>query len=364
MLCILVLVPATIAASYYFVFTLLGLKSPSQLPLTHEIHHRIVVLIPAHNEAENIRATLWNLQQNDYPTQAWAICVIADHCSDRTAEIAGECGVRVLIRQDSIQLGKGHALQFGLNEVLKSACDAVLILDADCTTSPSLLARCNDTLIAGAEAAQTPLISRNVDSSVGGYVAAIGSEIDRAVAVGLSRTLGNVPLRGTGMLFHRQLFARLPWNAGGPTEDAEYAARLASERVRVHLIRDAAVYCESPTSEQALLAQRRRWRAAMQVPGTLFIARAIQSKPVVLAQLLVASAIILALSSFTEISNLYATWCLVILGMTSFVYCRAMVRIGIRKHIKNLLLAPQLVARLAWLSLGAWFGQPAKWEQP
>ncbi len=363
MLCILVLVPATIAASYYFVFTLLGLKSRSQLPPTHEIHRRIVVLIPAHNEAEGIRTTLRSLQQNDYPNQAWTICVIADHCTDRTAEIAKECGARVMVRLDSSLRGKGHALQFGLNEVLKSACDAVLILDADCTTSPNLLARCNDALVAGAEAAQSPLISHNVDSSVGGYVAEIGSEIDRVMAMGLSRTPGSVPLRGTGMLFSRQILERVSWSVGGPTEDAEYAARLTSERVQVHLVRDAAVYCESPKNEQALLAQRRRWRAAMQVSNASFFTRALLSKPVVLVQLFMASVIIFTLSSFFVISNIYVVWSLVILGMTCFVYCRALLKIGMRTHVKNLILAPQLVARLAWLSLGAWFGQPVKWER-
>src|SRR5262245_48980553 len=57
------------------------------LPLT-----RFMIVIPAHNEAGVIRATVSRLLAIDYPAHLFSVHIIADHCSDNTAEAARQAG--------------------------------------------------------------------------------------------------------------------------------------------------------------------------------------------------------------------------------------------------------------------------------
>src|ERR1700688_4170799 len=59
---------------------------------------RVDVLIPAHNEAEGISATLQSIVPQLKPfDRLW---VVADNCSDATAAVAQSHGARVLQRRD------------------------------------------------------------------------------------------------------------------------------------------------------------------------------------------------------------------------------------------------------------------------
>src|SRR6184192_3280942 len=59
---------------------------------------RVAVLIPAHDEAMVIGATLRTLMPTVPP--GGRVLVVADNCSDSTASIARECGADVLERHD------------------------------------------------------------------------------------------------------------------------------------------------------------------------------------------------------------------------------------------------------------------------
>src|SRR5690242_20568119 len=54
------------------------------------------ILVPAHNEELLIGKTLSSLATLEYPTDRYAVHVIADNCTDRTAEIAQAAGAKVL----------------------------------------------------------------------------------------------------------------------------------------------------------------------------------------------------------------------------------------------------------------------------
>ncbi|MEO2091247.1 MAG: glycosyltransferase family 2 protein, partial [Gemmataceae bacterium] len=179
--------------------------------------HHIAVLIPAHDEEVGLPRTLRSVRSSDYPPELLHIVVIADNCTDRTAQGAAEAGVDVLVRTDPERRGKGYALAFGLERV---RADAVLILDADCELMPGVLRACDRLLRDGAEAGQARVVSRNADDGPAGFLAAVGAEVDHAVAVGRHRLTGTTSLRGTGILFRRSLLELLPWTATGLAEDA------------------------------------------------------------------------------------------------------------------------------------------------
>ena len=69
-------------------------------PLSSETNCRFIIIIPAHDEEQLLPKTLDNLACLDYPRSLYTIHVIADNCSDRTAEVAGSRGAVVHVRND------------------------------------------------------------------------------------------------------------------------------------------------------------------------------------------------------------------------------------------------------------------------
>lgn len=99
----------------------------------------LTVLVPAHNEAVGIRATLESLlAQSHRPDR---VIVVADNCTDDTVEIAREVGVEVMITVHN-QHKKAGALNQVLAKVLptQGENDLVMVMDADTSLDAGFLA--------------------------------------------------------------------------------------------------------------------------------------------------------------------------------------------------------------------------------
>ena len=81
---------------YQIVIGLFGFKKSTKDYADHDPSSRFLVLIPAHNEERVIRDIIHNLESMDYPRQLYDFYVIADNCTDRTAEVARRAGARVI----------------------------------------------------------------------------------------------------------------------------------------------------------------------------------------------------------------------------------------------------------------------------
>lgn len=309
--------------------------------------HAFAILIPAHNEEGSLPATLLSLGALTYPAARVRVWVVADNCTDSTASVAWAFGATCVARYDRTRRGKGFAVAFGLERVLRDSPDVVLVLDADCELNPTALHALDAVFAAGADAAQCAVRSRNADAGPTGYVAAVGAALDDSVAAGRDRLGGSVPLRGTGMAFRRSVLEFIPWTAFGLAEDAEYAAKLHSSGVRVRHCDGAVVSCDSPGNWRDLGQQRRRWRAA----GVL------SSKPLGLTLISTAAAFGFACG--------FAWWAASLLVLTTAVYALAVARVGVTSHRLGLLLrSPAIVARLAWVaSAGRLKRTPRSWDR-
>lgn len=98
----------------------------------------VTVLIPAHNEAARLPATLKSLAAQSAPPDR--IIVVADNCTDATVEIARAAGVDVVESADNVDKKAG-----ALNQVLRWLVpeqgdnDLVMIMDADTTLDQGFL---------------------------------------------------------------------------------------------------------------------------------------------------------------------------------------------------------------------------------
>jgi cellulose synthase/poly-beta-1,6-N-acetylglucosamine synthase-like glycosyltransferase len=343
-LAILLLSSAGFAAGYYLLLTLAGLRlrpAPAADP------PMVTVLIPAHDEEAGLPATLASVRASDYPPGRLRVLVVADNCTDDTAEVARRHGAEVVERFDPMRRGKGFALAAGLPHATG---DAVLILDADCQLAPDAVRRLANEL-ATAEAVQAAVRPRT-HAGPAGLAAAVGWAVDDGVDAGRTGLGLGVTLRGTGMMFRRELFDLAPWRNFGLAEDAEYTRELRRIGVRVRLVPGAVVAGETPPDRAALATQRGRWRAALFAGGCGPVERLLASKPLVLVHLAGSVAAAGALSPRP------LPWAAVPVLTTAFVYLRAGWVAGVRPTGRDLLRAVETAGRLAWLTVA---GRAAGW---
>ncbi|WP_186402011.1 glycosyltransferase family 2 protein [Sphingopyxis sp. P1IMeth2] len=217
----------------------------------------MVLLIPAHDESASIAETVRGLAAAS-PTAH--ILVVADNCSDNTAERARAAGAEAIERNDRERRGKGFALAFGRDHLAGAPPDAVIVVDADCRMDAGSAER----LAAAALISGAPVQASNLLASPPG-VSPLVSISNFAMLVknvvrarGLLRIGGGALLFGTGMAFPWSLFARLPLASANAVEDLELGLRLAREGIKVGFDDGARV-----TSPAASLAssrgQRSRW---------------------------------------------------------------------------------------------------------
>ena len=121
------------------VFSLLGARNRAG---SGNRPDRIAVIVPAHNETSVIDRSLasfkMQLTDNDQ------LIVVADNCTDNTAQIARAAGADVLERNNADRRGKGFALQHALDHLKSSPPDVVIFLDADCILGGDVLRRIAD----------------------------------------------------------------------------------------------------------------------------------------------------------------------------------------------------------------------------
>jgi cellulose synthase/poly-beta-1,6-N-acetylglucosamine synthase-like glycosyltransferase len=99
----------------------------------------LTVLIPAHNEAASLPSTLASLLAQSNPPQR--IIVVADNCTDATADIARTAGVEILETVRNSQK-KAGALNQALKQLLpgQGDNDLVMVMDADTLLDDGFLA--------------------------------------------------------------------------------------------------------------------------------------------------------------------------------------------------------------------------------
>lgn len=223
---------------------------------------RLAVLVPAHDEASGIEATLESLAACEYPAAARRIVVIADNCDDGTASLAARAGAEVWERTDPEQRGKGFALIWALRRLFADTedFDAVVMVDADCLASSNMLASIDRRLRSGASAVQVDYVAGNPgDSHVSALRFGAFALADTVRFLGKQRLGLSCGLVGTGMGFTRGLLERTPWTATGLVEDGEYHLRLVLAGERAEFVAEASVSQAVPTTMQASSEQQARW---------------------------------------------------------------------------------------------------------
>jgi len=216
------------------------------------------ILIPAHNEEAIIKATLARLK-DALPTGA-SILVVADNCTDNTAEVVRKSGFAVLERFDAKRRGKGYALAHGRSWLTPAPPDCVIIFDADCETDAASLADLARFSVATMSAVQAgyffePDLSVPAKVQISNFALWVKNIVRQR---GAYRLGGGAILTGTGMAFPWKIFAELPLATASIVEDLALTIDLARDGNAPVYLNEATVY-STAAAEAATLEQRSRW---------------------------------------------------------------------------------------------------------
>ena len=249
--------PLLLAAAYLLTATLLSAKL--RVPGAGVPTRRFRFVVPAHNESAGIADTVRSLLAVDYPAALFEVVVVADNCSDDTAEKAQAAGATVMVRNDLEKRGKGYALDHVFSQT-SAEVDAVVVIDTDTLISPNLLRAFAARRELGARAVQADYAVRNPHAGWRTRLIAIAFGAFHIVRSRARERLAlSCGLRGNGMCFSTELLREIPHRAYSVVEDVEYGVRLGEAGHRVHYADEAHVYGEMVTSSAAANSQRRRW---------------------------------------------------------------------------------------------------------
>ena len=263
------LLALTISAAYfyqlvYLMYGIISLKKPWIFIAGQE--HRYAVMISARNEEEVIGELIASLKAQNYPKDKLDIYVVADNCTDRTADAAREAGAIVYERFDQVHKGKGFALGYLLHElradVGESGYDGFFVFDADNIVDENFVAEMNKVFDTGDYAALTSY--RNSKNFADNWISAgYGLWFMRETRfLNFPRMLlgTNRAISGTGFLISAGVVKE---NGGWPyhllTEDIEFSANCALKGQRIGYCETAILYDEQPTTFRQSWDQRLRW---------------------------------------------------------------------------------------------------------
>ncbi len=218
----------------------------------------LAVVIPAHNEAIVIGETVARLRQW---VPAEAMFVIADNCSDNTATVANQAGAQVWERQDQVNRSKGAALRWFLSaaQVELQPFDGLAIFDADSWVDEQFLRYASTVMAQGTDVIQglvQPISGGALTADLAAYSELISQYIDDTARTRLGWP---GPMRGTGMVFRRDVFQILLPHLRTKVEDVEMSLLLAAENRQVSFVRQAVIRDPKPSNVQGVASQRARW---------------------------------------------------------------------------------------------------------
>ncbi|MBQ9909922.1 MAG: glycosyltransferase family 2 protein [Lachnospiraceae bacterium] len=251
---------------------LLWILKTRQAPAAPPVRfHHFAVLICARNEEALIGDLIDSLREQTYPAECLHIFVMADNCTDQTAQIAAAHGASVYTRFDREQIGKGYALDALLSHLREDhpeGFDGYFVFDADNLLEKDYIEQMNRTFCEGHDIITSYRNSKNYGDNwiSAGYGLWFLRE-SRYLNEARFRLGTSCAVSGTGFFFSRKIADEL---AGWPfhmlTEDIEFSIHEITKGRKIAFCEKAVLYDEQPTSFRQSWLQRLRWsRGYLQV---------------------------------------------------------------------------------------------------
>ena len=254
----------TLCYAYQFFYIFVGLlKKPKKFSAKKQ--HRFAVVVSARNESSVIGNLISSIRNQNYPQELVDIFIIADNCTDNTAEIARSAGAIVYERFNKEQVGKGYALDWMFNIIESEYADrnyeGYIIFDADNVLDPNNIAEMNKVFDNGYRIITSYRNSKNYDTNwiTAGYSLWFLREAkylnNARMQLGTSCAIS-----GTGFLVSADVIRENNgWIHHLLTEDIEFTTDSIIHGEKIGYCADAILYDEQPTKFGQSYTQRLRW---------------------------------------------------------------------------------------------------------
>ena len=257
-LAFLLAIPVSVFLAEVIASIILPQRDYTQPPGSDYRRH-VAILVPAHNESANLLLTLEDIKSQIHASDR--LLVIADNCTDDTADVASAAGADVINRNDPNRRGKGYALDFGLSRLSANPPNTVIFIDADCRLADHMI----DRLATVCEATNRPvqalyLMKTPDDSPIKSPVAEFAWRVRNWVRPSGLAALGlPCQLMGTGMAFPWDAIRDVNLASGAIVEDMKLGIDLALAGNPPLFCTYPVVTSHFPSSAEGIESQRLRW---------------------------------------------------------------------------------------------------------
>ncbi len=248
---------------YQVVFFFIGLiRGQVKIPPAKK-QHTYAFFIAAHNEESVIANLVKSIKDQDYPSELIDVFVVADACTDNTAQAAREAGAIVYERNDLSRKGKSWVMDYGFDRILREypgKHEAFFIFDADNLLSRDYVTIMNDAFDQGYLALTSYRNSKNFGSS---WISSAYATwfIREARYLNNARMICHTScaVSGSGYLVSAKLIEGMKgWDFHTLTEDIQFSTFCAIHGVRIGYA-PAEFFDEQPVTLKASIKQRMRW---------------------------------------------------------------------------------------------------------
>ena len=263
----------TVLYFYQFIYIVIALIGDKKKKLdTYEAKklHKFAFIIAARNEQAVIGNLINSIKQQNYPAELIDVIVVADNCTDDTAQIAREHGAICYERFNNMLVGKGYALDYCFNKIVEqfgdyTAYDGYFIFDADNVIDKNYVKEMNKVFDRGYNVITSYRNSKNYDTNwiTSGYSLWF---IREAKYLNNPRMMlkTSCAVSGTGFLVNSSIIKKNNgWKFNLLTEDIQFSVVNILEGEKIGYCESAVTYDEEPVTWRASLVQRRRWMSGI-----------------------------------------------------------------------------------------------------
>lgn len=259
----------TVLYFYQFIYIVIALIGDKKKKLEHyeaKKLHKFAFIIAARNEQAVIGNLINSIKQQNYPAELIDVIVVADNCTDDTAQIAREHGAVCYERFNNMLVGKGYALDYCFNKIVEqfgdyTAYDGYFIFDADNVIDKNYVKEMNKVFDRGYNVITSYRNSKNYDTNwiTSGYSLWF---IREAKYLNNPRMMlkTSCAVSGTGFLVNSSIIKKNNgWKFNLLTEDIQFSVVNILEGEKIGYCENAMFYDEQPTTFKQSWNQRMRW---------------------------------------------------------------------------------------------------------